>query len=80
MKTVFILIYFSEFQPACETLLGAVQERLGYIAQDVGLMIRGATLTSNFCPTFPVVHNFILYVQTPGDEDFDNFNTHDSRT
>ena len=80
MKTVFILNYFSEFKSACDSLLDSVREKLGYIAQDMGLMIRGATLTSNFCPTFPVVHNFILYVQTPGDEDYDNFNTHDSQT
>ena len=44
---------------------------LGYSAVDLGLEIRGVSLTSNFCPIFPRVHSFLLYVQHPGDENRD---------
>ena len=50
---------------------------LGCSARDLGVVIRGLTLTSNFCPTAPVVHSFILYAQHPSDDGHDDYNTHD---
>ena len=64
--------------PSCTALVAHVKSKLDYAAEDLGLVIRGITLTSNFCPTAPVVYSFILYVQHPGGEEFDNFNTHDA--
>ena len=75
---IFHINYFSEFIPRCLELTQLVQSKLGQTAKDIGIAIRGATVTSNFCPTCPVVHSFILYVQNSTGDDFDNFNTHDS--
>ena len=54
---------------------------LGFTASGLGLVIRGLCVTSNFCPTEPVVHSLLIYVQHETDEIddlFDNFNTHDA--
>ena len=73
----FHIIIFSEFIPRCLDLTQFIQSKLGQSAGDLGIEIRGATVTSNFCPTCPVVHSFILYIQNPAGDEFDNFNTHD---
>ena len=52
---------------ACVKLEEAVKNILGYSAWDLGIEIRGLTLTSNFCPTEPRVHSCLIYVQHPGD-------------
>ena len=71
-------INFSEFIPRCRDLTRLIRSGLGQSAQDLGVIIRGVTVTSNFCPTCPVVHSFVIYVQNPVDDEYDNFNTHDS--
>ena len=48
-------------------LESAIKPLLGYSAVDLGLEIRGVTVTSNFCPINPVVHSLLLYVQHPLD-------------
>ena len=60
-------MHFSEFLPYCRELESKVKPLLGYSAQDLGLVLRGFTF-----------YSFILYVQNPSDEDYDNHNTHDS--
>ena len=67
---------FSEFLSTCSDFELKIKSKLDESSRDLGLTIRGITLTSNFCPIAPVVYNFILYVQHPGGEDYDNFNTH----
>ena len=69
-------LFFRGFNSICSDLESKIKSKLDGSAQDLGLVIRGVTITSNFCPTAPIVYNFILYVQHPGGEDYDNFNTH----
>ena len=52
----------------CELLESGIKPLLGYSAVDLGLEIRGVTITSNFCPTEPVIHSLLIYVQHPLDE------------
>ena len=61
--------YFSDFVGDCLQLEESVKGLLGYSAWDLGIEIRGISLTSNFCPIFPKVHSFQLYVQHPCDQD-----------
>ena len=69
---------FSAFLPLCYAVEQQIQSKLDPSVADLGIKIRGFTLTSNFCPISPSVYSFNLYVQHPGGEEFDNFNTHDA--
>ena len=62
---------------ACYKLAGLIEVALPCPSRDLGVVIRGLTLTSNFCPISPVVHSFILYAQNPSDDGHDDYNTHD---
>ena len=74
------ILQLSDFLPECVNFTDELKKLFGYSCQDLGLEIRGLTLVSNFCPTEPVVHSFLIYVQHPVDdvaESYDNHNTHD---
>ena len=62
-----MISFFSDFMPSCVALEESVKTVLGYSATDLGINVRGLTLTSNFCPIEPTVHSVTIYVQHPND-------------
>ena len=62
-----LISYCSDFIADCVQLEDSIKSILGYSAWDLGLELRGISITSNFCPTFPKVHSILFYVQHPGD-------------